>query len=50
VREAFRRHKPGAGFDIVVIPRREMLESDYRHVEADYLSVLERRGLKHHGA
>jgi ribonuclease P protein component len=50
VREVFRRHKPQAGLDIVVIPRREMLEADYRHVEADYLSVLERRGRKHHGA
>jgi hypothetical protein len=27
-----------------------MLDADYRHVEADYLSVLERRGRKHHGA
>ena len=50
VREAFRRHRPQAGLDIVVIPRREMLDADYRHVEADYLSVLERRGRKHHGA
>ena len=50
VREAFRRHKPQAALDIVVIPRREMLQADYRQVEADYLSVLERRGRKHHGA
>ena len=51
VREVFRHHKPRAGLDIVVIPRREMLEADYRQVEADYLSVLDRRGRKqHHGA
>jgi ribonuclease P protein component len=50
VREAFRRHKPQAGVDIVVIPRREMLEADFRHVEADYLAVLERRSRKRPGA
>jgi ribonuclease P protein component len=50
VREVFRRHKPQAGLDIVVIPRREMLEAGFRHVEADYMSVLDRRGRKHHGA
>jgi ribonuclease P protein component len=51
VREVFRHHKLQAGLDIVVIPRREMLQADYRQVEADYLSVLDRRGRKqHHGA
>ena len=44
VREVFRRNKPPGGFDIVVIPRREMLEADYAHVEADFLSILTRRG------
>jgi ribonuclease P protein component len=43
VREAFRRNKPRAGLDIVVIPRREMLETDYAHVEADFLAILKRR-------
>jgi ribonuclease P protein component len=43
VREAFRRNKPQAGLDIVVIPRREMLDADYAHVEADLLSILKRR-------
>jgi ribonuclease P protein component len=50
VREAFRRHKPQSALDIVVIPRREMLKADYRQVEADYLSVLDRRGRKQPGA
>ena len=50
VREAFRRHKPQAGLDIVVILRREMLQAGYRQVEADYLSVLDRRVRQHHGA
>jgi ribonuclease P protein component len=43
VREAFRRHKPGLGLDIVVIPRREMLGADFRLVEAEYLAALERQ-------
>ena len=43
VREAFRRHKPAAGLDIVVIPRREMLGADFRRVEADYVAAVERR-------
>ncbi|MCK7483665.1 MAG: hypothetical protein M0C28_46600 [Candidatus Moduliflexus flocculans] len=29
MREAFRRHKPAPGLDIVVIPRREMLGADF---------------------
>jgi ribonuclease P protein component len=44
VREAFRRNKPTGGLDIVVIPRRELLEADYAHVEADFLAILARRG------
>ncbi|MCX6551016.1 MAG: ribonuclease P protein component [Acidobacteria bacterium] len=50
VREAFRRNKLQAGLDVVVIPRREMLEADYAHVEADYLATLRRRGWKPRGA
>lgn len=43
VREVFRRNKPPGGLDIVVIPRREMIEADYAHVEAEFLSILTRR-------
>ena len=50
VREAFRRHKPSLGLDIVVVPRREMLGAAYDRVEADYLAALGRRAAKHHGA
>ena len=46
VREVFRRNKPPGGLDIVVIPRREMIEADYAHVEAEFLSILTRRGPK----
>jgi ribonuclease P protein component len=50
VREAFRRHKPSRGLDIVVVPRREMLGAAYARVEADYVAALGRRAAKHHGA
>ena len=44
VREAFRRHKPALGLDIVVVPRREMIGAGIDRVESDYLRALERRG------
>jgi ribonuclease P protein component len=50
VREAFRRHKPAQGLDIVVIPRREMIGADLARVEADYLAALERRARRPLGA
>ena len=50
VREAFRRHKPSEGLDIVVIPRREMIGADYGRVEAEYVAVLERRARSRRGA
>jgi ribonuclease P protein component len=43
VREAFRRHKPRLGLDVIVVPKREMLLADYRIVEADYCAILLRR-------
>jgi ribonuclease P protein component len=42
-REIFRRHKLHAGMDVVVIPRREMLDADFGSLEADYCSLLRRR-------
>ena len=44
VRELFRRHKVGGGLDIVVVPRREMLDASFASLETDYTSALERRG------
>jgi ribonuclease P protein component len=41
-REMFRRHKVAAGLDIVVVPRREMLDAPFASLEADYDAVLER--------
>jgi ribonuclease P protein component len=42
-RELFRRHKVAAGLDIVIVPRREMLDAPFSTLEADFLGALERR-------
>lgn len=42
-REVFRRHKVPAGLDIIIVPRREMLDAPFSSVEADFLGALERR-------
>jgi ribonuclease P protein component len=42
-REVFRRHKMAAGLDIVIVPRREMLDAPFSSLEADYHAALERR-------
>jgi ribonuclease P protein component len=42
VRELFRAHKPLTGIDIIVIPRREMLDAPWRTIEADYRAALQR--------
>ena len=43
-REVFRRHKMAAGLDIVIVPRREMLDAPFVSLEADYRDTLERSG------
>ena len=43
-REIFRRHKTTAALDIVVIPRREMLDAPFANLEADYRATLQRSG------
>ena len=42
-RELFRRHRVAAGLDIIVVPRREMLDAPFSSLEADYLALLARR-------
>jgi ribonuclease P protein component len=42
-RELFRHHKPPGGLDIVVIPRREMLDASYITLEAEFRALLDRR-------
>lgn len=43
-RELFRRHKPDAGLDVVVVPRREFLAADFPSLERDYIVLLAGRG------
>jgi ribonuclease P protein component len=42
-REIYRRHKMAAGLDILIVPRREMLDAPFSSLEADYQAALERR-------
>lgn len=42
-REVFRRNKIAAGLDIVIVPRREMLDASFLSLEADYRDLLTRR-------
>lgn len=44
VREVFRRVHVPPGLDIVVIPRPEMLDAEYRVIEAEFGYVLRRAG------
>ena len=43
-RELFRRGKKIGGFDIVIVPRREMLDAPFASLEAEYVNLLGRRG------
>ncbi|MGH7484902.1 MAG: ribonuclease P protein component [Vicinamibacterales bacterium] len=43
IREVFRRNKIAPGFDVVVIPKRELLDASLTTLEADYRNLVERR-------
>ena len=43
VRELFRHHKPAAAVDVVVVPRREMLDASYVRIESEFRSLLHKR-------
>lgn len=43
-RELFRHHKPPTALDIVVIPRRELLDAPYPSLEREFSALLERAG------
>ncbi len=43
VREVFRRNKMLPGFDVVVVPRPELLDAEFSTLEADYRNALRRR-------
>ena len=42
IREVFRRNKIAPGFDVVVIPHRELLDASLTVLEAEYRTLLER--------
>jgi ribonuclease P protein component len=42
IREVFRRNKIAPGFDVVVIPHRELLDASLTVLEADYRSLVGR--------
>ena len=43
IREVFRHNKIASGFDVVVVPKRELLQATLTVLEADYRSTLQRR-------
>ena len=46
IREVFRRNDIAPGFDIVVVPRRELLSTSLTTLEAEYRASLARKVLK----
>ena len=42
VRELFRHNKPAGAVDVVVVPRREMLDAPYARLEAEFRALLDR--------
>jgi len=43
IREVFRRNKIAPGFDVVVVPKRDLLDASLSTLEADYRNLVERR-------
>ena len=43
IREVFRRNKIAPGFDVVVVPKRDLLDASLDALEADYRQLLARR-------
>ena len=43
IREVFRRNKIAPGFDVIVIPKRDLLDASLSTLEADYRALLARR-------
>ena len=46
IREVFRRNDIAPGFDIIVVPRRELLTTSLTTLEAEYRATVTRRILK----
>jgi RNase P protein component len=50
IREVFRRNKIAPGFDVVVIPKRDLLKASLNILEADYRTLVARRLARQGGA
>jgi len=48
IREVFRRNKITGGFDVVVVPKRELLDASLTVLEADYRTTFERASRRRH--
>ncbi|MGE3957857.1 MAG: ribonuclease P protein component [Vicinamibacterales bacterium] len=46
VREVFRRNKPAKGCDVVIVPRRELLDASLVALESEFRNSLERSARK----
>jgi len=42
IREVFRRNKPAAGIDIVIVPKRELLDASLTAIEIEFRQTLDR--------
>ena len=42
IREVFRRNKVAPGFDVVVVPKRELLDASLTAIESEYRNIVER--------
>lgn len=43
VRELFRHHKPSTALDVVVVPRRELVEAPFASLETEFRALIDRR-------
>ena len=48
VRELFRHNKPASAVDVVVVPRREILDASYDRIESEFRSLLNKRAVTRH--
>ena len=42
IREVFRRNKIAPGFDVVVVPKRELLDASLTAIESEYRDIVQR--------
>jgi ribonuclease P protein component len=42
VREVFRQHKPEGAVDVVIVPRREMLDAPIERIQTEFTALLKK--------